>query len=89
VDGGAVGNAFLMQFQADLLDIPVLVPYNGESTSFGVACLAGLQSGLWQSGGELRALQQVERSYTPSMEPKARGELLAGWQKALRQTFTI
>lgn len=88
VDGGAVSNAFLMQFQADLLDIPVLVPQNIESTSLGAAFLAGLQTGIWQSGAELQALQQVERRYTPSMKPEARELLLMEWQKALRQTIT-
>lgn len=88
VDGGAVSNAFLMQFQADLLDIPVLVPQNIESTSLGAAFLAGLQTGIWQSGAELQALQQVERRYMPTMKPEARELLLMEWQKALRQTIT-
>ncbi|MGB7511464.1 MAG: glycerol kinase GlpK [Pelodictyon phaeoclathratiforme] len=88
VDGGAVSNAFLMQFQADLLDIPVLVPQNIESTSLGAAFLAGLQTGIWQSGAELQALQQVEHRYMPTMKPEARELLLMEWQKALRQTIT-
>ena len=89
VDGGAVGNAFLMQFQADLLDIPVLVPQQSESTSLGVAFLAGLQTGIWQSAGELHALQKVERTYMPVMETETRERLLLEWQKALRQTLTV
>ncbi len=89
VDGGAVGNAFLMQFQADMLDIPVLVPRQSESTSLGVAFLAGLQTGLWQSAGELRALQKVECSYMPVMEKETREQLLMEWQKALRQTLAV
>ena len=89
VDGGAVGNAFLMKFQADLLDIPVLVPQQSESTSLGVAFLAGLQTGLWQSAGELRALQKVECSYMPVMEKETREQLLMEWQKALRQTLAV
>jgi glycerol kinase len=89
VDGGAVSNAFLMQFQADLLDIPVLVPQNIESTSLGVACLAGLQTGIWQSSSELRRLQRVERTYASAMEQETREQLLTGWQKALRQTLTV
>jgi glycerol kinase len=89
VDGGAVSNTFLMQFQADLLDLPVLVPQNIESTSLGITCLAGLQTGIWQSSGELRALQQVQRQYSPAMKPETREQLFMGWQKALRQTLTV
>ncbi len=87
VDGGAVRNGFLMQFQADLLGVPVLKPRNIESTSLGAACLAGLQSGVWASAGDLRALNCVEEIYEPSMEPERRGQLLDGWRKALRQTL--
>ena len=89
VDGGAVGNTFLMQFQADLLDIPVLVPQNIESTSLGVASLAGLQTGVWKSVAELQALQKVERTFVPAMEREAREQLLTGWKKSLRQTLTV
>ena len=88
VDGGAVGTAFLMQFQADILDLPLLVPKQSESTSLGVAFLAGLQSGVWQSSAELRGLQQAELTFVPAMEPAARETILSGWQKALRQTLT-
>ena len=88
VDGGAVGNAFLMQFQADILNLPLLVPKQSESTSLGVAFLAGLQSGVWSSTDELRKLQQSERTCVPAMEPEAREEILSGWQKALRQALT-
>jgi glycerol kinase len=87
VDGGAVSNEFLMQFQADILEVPVLKPANVESTSLGIAYLAGLQTGLWHSGEELQALHQAERTYMPDMEPEKRAKLLAGWQRALRQTL--
>ncbi len=87
VDGGAVDNNFLMQFQADLLDLPLLVPKQSELTSLGVAFLAGLQSGVWRSSDELRGLQHRERTCVPAMEPTAREEILSGWQKALRQTL--
>ncbi|NTV05205.1 MAG: glycerol kinase GlpK [Chlorobiaceae bacterium] len=89
VDGGAVNNTFLMQFQADMLQIPVLVPQQSESTSLGVAFLAGLQTGIWQSGSELRGLQKVEHTYMPVMERAAREQLLVEWQKALRQTIAL
>jgi len=87
VDGGAVSNAFLMQFQADLLGVPVHRPRNIESTSLGAACLAGLEAGVWRSADELRALNGVERVFTPAMPEAERAALLAGWQKALRQTL--
>jgi glycerol kinase len=87
VDGGAVSNAFLMQFQADLLGVPVQRPRNIESTSLGAACLAGLEAGVWSSAGELRALNGVDRVFNPAMPEAERDALLAGWQKALRQTL--
>jgi len=87
VDGGAVSNAFLMQFQADLLGISVQTPVNIESTSLGIAYLAGLRTGIWRSGEELRVLHHMQRTYPPVMEPETRQQLLAGWEKALRQTL--
>ena len=87
VDGGAVSNALLMQFQADLLGVPVQRPRNIESTSLGAACLAGLEAGVWNSADELRALNGVDRVFTPAMPEAERDALLAGWQKALRQTL--
>ncbi len=88
VDGGAVGNTFLMQFQSDILALPLQVPKQIESTSLGVAFLAGLQSGVWSSTDELRRLQQRQHTCVPAMEPEAREGLLSGWQKAIRQTLT-
>ncbi len=88
VDGGAVSNEFLMQFQADLLGVPVHRPRNIESTALGAACLAGLEAGMWSSADELRQLNSVERVFTPAMPEGEREALLAGWQKALRQTLT-
>ncbi|WP_076791634.1 glycerol kinase GlpK [Chlorobium sp. KB01] len=89
VDGGAVSNGFLMQFQADLLDVPILVPINAESTSLGAAYLAGLQSGVWRSGDELMKLHQAARTYLPDMAPQERCQLLSGWQRAVRQTLAL
>ncbi len=89
VDGGAVSNAFLMQFQADILDVQILKPANIESTSLGVAYLAGLQTGIWQSSDELPALHKVQCIYTPAIEPETREMQLNGWQKALRQTMAV
>jgi glycerol kinase len=89
VDGGAVSNAFLMQFQADILDIPILKPENIESTSLGVAYLAGLQTGIWHSSEELLAMHKVQSTYKPAMKSETRETLLKGWQKALRQTMAL
>jgi glycerol kinase len=89
VDGGAVKNRFLMQFQSDLLGVPVLKPQNIESTSLGAACLAGLQAGVWSSAEELRKLNRVEARFMPSMNEKERGHLLEGWRKAIRQTLEL
>lgn len=88
-DGGAVDNGFLMQFQADMLGIPVMTPRNKESTSLGIAFLAGLQTGFWQSAGELQGLNGRERVYTPSMDNGQRLHCLNGWNRALRQTVTL
>ncbi len=89
VDGGAVSNSFLMQFQADILNVPILKPANIESTSLGIAYLAGLQTGVWHSSQELLALHKVETTYTPAMEQETREKLLQGWHKALRQTMAV
>ncbi len=87
VDGGAVRNGFLMQFQADMLGIPVHRPANIESTALGAACLAGLRAGVWPSSAGFRALNAVERTFSPEMESTCRAQLIEGWRKALRQTL--
>ena len=83
VDGGAAANDLLMQFQADLLGVPVVRPRQLESTAQGAAYLAGLAVGFWQDEAEIRALWKVDRVFEPSMDKGRRGELLAGWAKAL------
>jgi len=88
VDGGAVENNFLMQFQADILGFPVHKPTNTESTSLGAAFLAGLRCGVWKDTHELQALCRVQRSYEPAMDEEDREACLQGWNKALRQTLT-
>ncbi|MCW8815077.1 MAG: FGGY-family carbohydrate kinase, partial [Chlorobium sp.] len=79
----------LMQFQADILGVPVHKPANTESTSLGAAFLAGLRCGVWKSTHELQALCRVQRSYEPSMDEESRKASLQGWIKALRQTLTV
>ena len=86
VDGGAVENDFLMQFQADILNKVVLRPKIIETTSLGAAFLAGLKAGFWKGADELSNMKKYEKSFYPEMEPQKRLRLLEGWEKALRQT---
>ena len=87
VDGGAVSNNFLMQFQADLLGIPIRRPQNIESTSLGAAYLAGLQVGMWPAAEALKELNPMESSFFPAIGNNKKEELLNGWRKAVRQTL--
>ena len=87
VDGGASANDFLMQFQADLLDRPVVRPAMVETTSLGAAYMAGLRAGVWTNAGEIEELTAYEREFRPQIDPEWRSELLKGWEKALRQTM--
>ena len=86
VDGGACVNDLLMQFQADLLGIPVLRPAVVETTALGAAYLAGLSSGIYQSTAELSRQWRVERCFEPHMSRDQAQALMAGWEKAVRQT---
>ena len=85
VDGGASVNDTLMQFQADLLGIPVLRPRVVETTALGAAYLAGLASGLWQGVDELAAQWQLQRAFEPALPRERAAELMAGWEHAVRQ----
>lgn len=85
VDGGASANAFLMQFQADILGAEVLRPSCAETTALGAAYLAGLNAGVWQSRDELRALGGGLTGFRPSMDEVTRDALLDGWRVAVRQ----
>ncbi len=86
VDGGACVNDLLMQFQADLLGIPVLRPRVVETTALGAACLAGLATGVWRSLDELSALWQVERRFEPALPRERAQSMMAQWERAVRQT---
>ena len=86
VDGGACINNLLMQFQADLLGIPVVRPKVTETTALGAAYLAGLSSGLYAGQEELAAQWQEERRFIPTMSRAAAEERMAQWQKAVAQT---
>jgi len=83
VDGGAASNDLLLQFQADLLGVPVLRPANTETTAFGAASLAGLGVGFWQSEAELAALWALEKRFDPRMSREAAGARRARWNQAL------
>jgi glycerol kinase len=86
VDGGAAVNDLLMQFQADLLGIPVVRPKVVETTALGAAYLAGLATGMYQGLPELAAQWQVERRFLPTMPRERAAERMAQWEHAVRQT---
>jgi glycerol kinase len=85
VDGGAVANDFLMQFQADILGISVDRPVVTETTALGAAYLAGLSVGLWKSQEELANHWQIERTFDPQMAESQREKLYAGWKRAVER----
>ncbi len=87
VDGGMVRNELLMQFQADVLDIPVTRPVVAETTALGAAYAAGLAVGFWAGTEELRANWEADRTWEPHMDPQARARGYAAWKKAVRRTF--
>ena len=87
VDGGATRDAFLMQFQADILGAEVVKPATHETTALGVALLAGLTVGIWQDEKEVRALQKTDRRYTPDMAQAAREETLKKWRRAVERSL--
>ena len=85
VDGGACVNDLLMQFQADLLGIPVVRPVVTETTALGAAYLAGLACGVYRSTEELADLWRAERRFLPTLPAARAGELMARWEHAVRQ----
>ncbi|HOI15217.1 MAG TPA: glycerol kinase GlpK [Geobacteraceae bacterium] len=86
VDGGATSNNLLMQFQADLLGIPVVRPKDTETTALGAAFLAGLAVGYWCDRSEIAGLRQIERTFIPSMERERAEELRTRWSRALERS---
>jgi glycerol kinase len=85
VDGGATVNNLLMQFQADLLGVPVVRPQVNETTALGAAYLAGLAVGYWRDREEISSHWQMERVFTPTMERARAAELCRQWQRALER----
>ncbi|WP_341913832.1 glycerol kinase GlpK [Polaromonas sp. YR568] len=89
VDGGACINDLLMQFQADLLGIPVVRPAVTETTALGAAYLAGLSSGVYASTAELSAMWRAERTFLPTLSADRAAGLMAQWEHAVRQTVAL
>ncbi len=87
VDGGASNNNFLMQFQADVLGVPVMRPKIVETTARGSAFLAGLATGFWGSKNELVNAFELERKFDPSIDKATREKLYKGWQKAVKKAM--
>jgi len=87
VDGGAANNDFLMQFQADILNVTVQRPKITETTALGAAYLAGLAVGFWQNEEEISKQWQIDKEFKASMDEKTRAKLLKGWQKALKRSM--
>ena len=86
VDGGASLNNLLMQFQADILGVPVVRPKIAETTALGVAYLAGLAVGYWKDPSEIVSQWQIDRVFEPDLSSEHRDELKAGWAKAVDRT---
>jgi len=87
VDGGASANNFLLQFQSDILGLPLVRPACVETTAWGAATLAGLAVGLYSDTDELRREWAVDRDFQPHMSVEERDMLLAGWHRAVERTL--
>jgi len=86
VDGGACANNFLMQFQADMLNVDVIRPSNVETTALGAAMLAGLAVGFWTID-EIFEKREIDRTFSPLMDNNKREKLYAGWKKAVEKAM--
>ena len=87
VDGGAAANNWLLQFQSDILGIPVERPDMIETTALGAAGLAGIGGGVWRDAAEFIGTRQFTR-FTPAMDPETSSDLMVGWQRAVRSALT-
>jgi glycerol kinase len=85
-DGGAAANELLLQFQSDILGIPVVRPETLETTALGAAYLAGLAVGYWDDQEEIRTQWKIDRTFTPSMDPGQVDKLRTDWDKALERS---
>ncbi|MGN7400310.1 glycerol kinase GlpK [Cytobacillus praedii] len=89
VDGGAVKNDFLMEFQSDILNVPVQRPIINETTALGAAYLAGLAVGYWENVDEISNQWAIDKSFKPSMEEESRKNLYNGWKKAVKAAMAF
>ncbi len=87
VDGGMVYNELLMQFQADILNVPVVRPRISETTALGAAYAAGLATGFWNSLEDLRSNWQIDKTWKPVMDENQRTHLYNNWLKAVERTL--
>ena len=87
VDGGPTRNQALMQFQADILGVPVLRSLASDVSALGAAYLAGLTVGLWTSEAEIAALSRPQVRYEPAMDDASRNRLYAGWKDAVNRVL--
>jgi len=89
VDGGAVKNNFLMEFQSDILGVPVERPVVNETTALGAAYLAGLAVGYWKDRDEIKKQWNLDHQFEPNMDENEREKLYNGWQKAVQATMAF
>ncbi|MDQ5850830.1 MAG: glycerol kinase GlpK [Chloroflexota bacterium] len=87
VDGGMVYNETLMQFQADIVGVPVIRPQVAETTALGAAYAAGLATGFWSNLEDLRQNWQVDRTWEPAMDEQQRADMYRNWKRAVERTF--
>jgi glycerol kinase len=87
VDGGASANTTLLQFQADLLNVPVRRPVVSETTALGAAYLAGLAVGYWKDFNDVASNWALDREFTPNMDADKREKLIKGWTKAVERSL--
>jgi len=87
VDGGAVRDNFLMQFQSDILGVPVVRPQIAETTALGAAYLSGLAVGYWKDKEEIAQKWKVDKEFSPNMDEKTKEKLYKGWKKAVSRSL--
>jgi len=87
VDGGAVRNDFLMQFQSNILRVSVARPQIIETTALGAAYLSGLAIGFWKDKAEIAAKWKVDKEFSPNMDEKLKEKLYSGWKKAVNRSL--
>ena len=87
VDGGMVFNELLMQFQSDIINVPVIRPKIAETTALGAAYASGLAVGFWQNSNQLKQNWAVDKIWNPAMDNMVRERLIAGWKKAVERSF--